>query len=108
MCLSKFSNIDLLKQVANNLYSTEDNEDINGLCEKELAALINIYYQVSSILYNILINTYFQIISILYNILILVCYECCKISLSAMILETTCFIHLLKGVIIPGLKRITA
>ena len=55
MCLSKFSNIDLLRQVALNLYSTEDNGDMNELCEKELSALINTYYQVSSILYNILI-----------------------------------------------------
>ena len=46
MCLSKFSNIDLLRQVALNLYSTEDNGDMNGLCEKELAAVINTYYQV--------------------------------------------------------------
>ena len=65
MCLSKFSNNDLLKQVAINLYSTEDNQDINkamnGLCERELADLINTYYQVSSILY---------------TILTLVCYYC--------------------------------
>ena len=46
MCLSKYSNLELLKEVAMNLYSPEDH-NFKDLCEKELAALINKYYQVS-------------------------------------------------------------
>ena len=54
MCLSKYSNVDLLRQVTINLYSTEEKGNINELCERELAALINTHYLVSSILHNIL------------------------------------------------------
>ena len=46
MCLSKYSNLEHLREVAINLYSTKDHEDINGLCERELAALIHTFYQV--------------------------------------------------------------
>ena len=53
MCLTKYSNVDLLRQVTINLYSTEDKGNISELCERELAALINTHYLVSSILYNI-------------------------------------------------------
>ena len=54
MCLTKYSNVDLLRQVTINLYSTEDKGNISELCERELAALINTHYLVSSILHNIL------------------------------------------------------
>ena len=46
MCLSKYSNLDLLKEVYENLYSPKDHETLDGLCEKEMAALINTYYKV--------------------------------------------------------------
>ena len=45
MCLSKYSNLELLNQVAMNLYSSKDH-DFKELCEIELAALINTFYQV--------------------------------------------------------------
>ena len=47
MCLSKYSNIELLKEVAMNLNLSKDHENIDGLCERDLAALINLFYQVS-------------------------------------------------------------
>ena len=46
MCLSKYSNLELLKEVAINLYSSEEYGNINKLCERELADLIHTYYQV--------------------------------------------------------------
>ena len=46
MCLSKYSNLEHLREVANNIFSSEDHENRNLLCERELAALINVYYQV--------------------------------------------------------------
>ena len=46
MCLSKYSNLEHLREVANNLFSSEDHENRNLLCERELAALINTFYQV--------------------------------------------------------------
>ena len=46
MCLSKYSNLELLKEVARNLYSSKDHENMNRLCEKQLAELINTFYQV--------------------------------------------------------------
>ena len=46
MCLSKYSNLDLLKEVYANLYSSKDDITSNGLSEKELAALIHTFYQV--------------------------------------------------------------
>ena len=46
MCLSKYSNLDHLKEVYMNLYPSKDNKTLDELCEKELAALINTYYQV--------------------------------------------------------------
>ena len=49
MGLSKYSNLKLLKQVAKNLHSSEDYKNINGLCEKKLAELINRFYQVKYI-----------------------------------------------------------
>ena len=45
MCLSKYSNLELLNQVAMNLYSSTDH-NLKELCEIELAALINTFYQV--------------------------------------------------------------
>ena len=47
MCLSKYSNIELLKEVAMNLHLSKDHENKDGLCERDLAALINFFYQVS-------------------------------------------------------------
>ena len=46
MCLSKYSNLELLREVAVNLYSSKDVENMDGLSERELAALINTFYQV--------------------------------------------------------------
>ena len=46
MCLSKYSNLEHLREVAVNLYSSEDHGNMNKLCERELAALINTFYQV--------------------------------------------------------------
>ena len=46
MCLSKYSNLELLKEVARNLYSSKDHENMNSLCERQLAELINTFYQV--------------------------------------------------------------
>ena len=46
MCLSKYSNLDLLKEVYMNLYSSKDNKTLDELCEKELATLIHTFYQV--------------------------------------------------------------
>ena len=46
MCLSKYSNLELLKEVAMNLYSSEDHKNMNELSEIELAALIDSFYQV--------------------------------------------------------------
>ena len=48
MCLSKYSNLEHLREVAKNLCSSEDHDDINELCERELAALINKFYQVEA------------------------------------------------------------
>ena len=47
MCLSKYSNIELLKEIAMNLHLSKDHENIDGLSERELAALVNSFYQVS-------------------------------------------------------------
>ena len=44
--LSKFSNLEHLKEVASSLNLSENHETLNFLCEKELAALINTFYQV--------------------------------------------------------------
>ena len=52
MCLSKYSNLEHLREVAVNLYSSEDHGNMNKLCERELAALINTFYQVRYSLYN--------------------------------------------------------
>ena len=46
MCLSKYSNLELLKEVVKSLYSSEEYGNINGLSEKKLAELINNFYQV--------------------------------------------------------------
>ena len=46
MCLSKYSNLELLKEVVKSLYSSEEYGNINGLSEKKLAELINDFYQV--------------------------------------------------------------
>ena len=47
MCLSKYSNLDLLGQViCSNLYSSEEQRNLSGFCEIKLAALINSFYQV--------------------------------------------------------------
>ena len=52
MCLSKYSNIELLKEVAMNLHlSIKDHENIHVLSERELAALINSFYQVSNTIF---------------------------------------------------------
>ena len=45
MCLSNYSNLELLKEVAMNLYSSKDH-DFKELCEIELADIINTFYQV--------------------------------------------------------------
>ena len=42
----KFSNLELLEEFTMNLYSTGDYLNMNGLCERDLAALFNTYYQV--------------------------------------------------------------
>ena len=47
MCLSKYSNLEHLREVANNIFSSEDHENRNLLSERELAALINTFYQVN-------------------------------------------------------------
>ena len=46
MCLSKYSNLEHLQAVASNLCLSGDHRNINGLCERELAALIYSFYQV--------------------------------------------------------------
>ena len=48
MCLSKYSNLEHLREVAMNLCSSEDHVDITELCERELAALISKFYQVEA------------------------------------------------------------
>ena len=46
MCLSNYSNLEHLQAVALNLCLSDDHIYINGLSERELAALINSFYQV--------------------------------------------------------------
>ena len=46
MCLSRYSTLELLKEVAKNLFLSEEYGYINGLSEKKLAELINNFYQV--------------------------------------------------------------
>jgi hypothetical protein len=45
---NRYSNLEHLREVAKNLCSSEDHDDINKLCERELAALINKFYQVEA------------------------------------------------------------
>ena len=42
----KFSNLEPLEEFTMNLYSTGDYLNMNGLCERDLAALFNTYCQV--------------------------------------------------------------
>ena len=56
MGLSKYSNLKLLKQVAKNLHSSEDYKNIDGLCEKKLAELINRFYKVKYIIYCVIVK----------------------------------------------------
>ena len=51
MCLSKYSTLELLKEVVKNLYSSEKYGYINELSEKKLAELINTFYQVRNLLF---------------------------------------------------------
>ena len=46
MCLSKYSNLEHLREVAMKLCASESHDDIIELCEKKLAALIHTFYQV--------------------------------------------------------------
>ena len=59
MCLSKYSNIELLKEIAMNLHLSKEHENIDGLSERELAALINSFYQVSILIYFTISYIYF-------------------------------------------------
>jgi hypothetical protein len=59
MNLSKYSNLEHLREVAMNLCLSENHDDINELSEKKLAALIHTFYQVCHLF--IYISTYIKI-----------------------------------------------
>ena len=58
MCLSKYSNLEHLREVAMNLSPSKEHDDLIRLCERELAALINNFYQVKAVFYFFLLVKY--------------------------------------------------